>query len=81
MAYEPFYSSSPSDSGLLEGIDTPLAAGPPRHDARVTNVPPRDEYDTPAAGKASAADPEESLREAPLPEGFLARLRGFVGDL
>ena len=25
--------------------------------------------------------PEDSLREVPLPEGFMARLRGFVSDL
>jgi hypothetical protein len=44
-------------------------------------VPGRDEYVAPVAGPVDADAPEDSLREVPLPEGFMARLRGFVNEL
>jgi hypothetical protein len=83
MAFDPFYSSSPSDSGLLDGVDLSFVGGKamPRRDSSSTNVPNRDEYVAPTAGPVDADAPEDSLREVPLPEGFMARLRGFVSDL
>ena len=83
MAFDPFYSSSPSDSGLLDGVDLPFAAGKPmpRREARPSNVPDRDEYVAPVAGPVDAESPEDALREVPLPEGYMARLRGLVNDL
>lgn len=83
MAFDPFYSSSPSDSGLLDGVDLSYVAGKalPRHESSATNVPGRDEYVAPVAGPVDADAPEDSLREVPLPEGFMARLRGFVNEL
>lgn len=83
MAFDPFYSSSPSDSGLLDGADAPYVGGQPmpRRQQQSTNVPERDEYVAPASGPVDAESPEESLRDVPLPEGFMARLRGFVKDL
>ena len=84
MAYDPFYSSSPSDSGLLDGANMPYVAGKPmngRDSRSSTNVPSRDEYVAPVSGPIDADAPEDSLREVPLPEGFMARLRGFVSDL
>lgn len=95
MAYDPFYSMNPSDSGLLDGIESPFGtpggqagpspAGSPvrRSDAdRASgNVPHRDEYEAPEPGAIDAEAPEDSLRDVPLPEGYAARLRGFIGDL
>ena len=98
MAFDPFYSSSPSDSGLLDGglLNGGLrdGAGAPyvggnamsrressSSDRNGTNVPNRDEYVAPMAGPIDAEAPEDSLRETPLPEGFMARLRGFVNNL
>ena len=83
MAFDPFYSSSPSDSGLLDGVDLSFVGGKamPRRDTSSTTVPNRDEYVAPTAGPVDADAPEDSLREVPLPEGFMARLRGFVSDL
>lgn len=82
MAYDPFYSSSPSDSGLLDGYQ-PLypATGSPQGEESSNSVPKRDEYVAPEPGEIDAEAPEESLREVPLPEGYMARLRGFVSDL
>lgn len=87
MAFDPFYVSSPSDSGLLDGNDTNFAAGKTSRQSESSTprsehaVPHREDYDAPEPGSVDAAAPEESLREVPLPDGFLARLRGFVGDL
>jgi len=83
MAFDPFYSSSPSDSGLLDGVDLSYVGGQamPRRDKSGNNVPNRDEYVAPVAGPVDADAPEDSLREVPLPEGFMARLRGFVSEL
>jgi hypothetical protein len=83
MAFDPFYSSSPSDSGLLDGVDLSFVGGKamPRRDQSTNNVPSRDEYVAPTAGPVDADAPEDSLRDVPLPEGFMARLRGFVSDL
>lgn len=92
MAYDPFYSLNPSDSGLLDGIDLPFdtKGSPPvrRSDADGSlgkgasgNVPHRDEYEAPEPGAIDAESPEDSLRDVPLPDGYVARLRGFVGDL
>ncbi len=83
MAFDPFYSSSPSDSGLLDGVDLSYVGGKsmPRRESQSNNVPSRDEYVAPAAGSVDPDAPEDSLREVPLPEGFMSRLRGFVKDL
>jgi hypothetical protein len=88
MAFDPFYSSSPSDSGLLDGTNVPYVGGnamprreAPSSDGRLSNVPNRDEYVAPTTGPIDAEAPEDSLRDVPLPEGFMARLRGFVSDL
>lgn len=83
MAFDPFYSSSPSDSGLLDGTNLPYVGGNAmsRREASNTNVPSRDEYVAPTTGPVDADAPEDSLRDVPLPEGFMARLRGFVNDL
>lgn len=78
MAFDPFYASNPSDSGLLDGVETPFSASP---SPEGSSVPPRHEYEAPEPTPIDAEAPEESLREVPLPEGFLSRLRGFVGDL
>lgn len=86
MAFDPFYSSNPSDSGLLDGADANYTAGnvPGRSKPAETPsehaVPHRDEYVAPEPGEIDATAPEESLREVPLPDGFLARLRGVVND-
>ncbi|MEO0530899.1 MAG: hypothetical protein AAF266_10055 [Planctomycetota bacterium] len=87
MAYDPFYSLNPSDSGLLDGIesiyDAQATPGKQRKAGQEAsgNVPPREEYEAPEPGAVNAETPEDSLRDVPLPEGFAARLRGFVGDL
>ncbi|TWU00303.1 hypothetical protein Pla108_12520 [Botrimarina colliarenosi] len=84
MAFDPLYSSSPSDSGLLDGVDLPAYLGgkaPSRRDATPTNIPSRDDYVAPTAGPVDADSPEDSLRDVPLPDGFMARLRGLVNDL
>jgi len=80
MAYDPYYSSSPSDSGLLDELQTDFTAGP-KPPAGPGSVPSRGEYVAPEPGAADASAPEESLRDVPLPEGYLSRLRRFVGDL
>ena len=88
MAFDPFYSSSPSDSGLLDGglldgASAPFVGGnaKSRREPSNTNVPNRDEYVAPTTGPIDAEAPEDSLRDVPLPEGFMARLRGFVSEL
>lgn len=81
MAYDPFYSSSPSDSGLLDDAVSPFTPGATPQSAPVGNVPQRDEYDAPEPNAANAEAPEESLRDVPLPDGFMSRLRGMVNDL
>lgn len=90
MAFDPFYSSSPSDSGLLDGTDANYSAGnvPRRQEPSGPStgassehaVPQREEYVAPEPGEVDATAPEESLRDVPLPDGFLARLRGVVND-
>lgn len=81
MAYDPFYSSSPSDSGLLDDAASPFTPGSASQPAPTGNVPQRGEYDAPEPRPASAEAPEESLRDVPMPDGFLSRLRGIVNDL
>lgn len=78
MSVDPYYASNPSDSGLLDGVPRPLSTGP---SPEGSSVPPRHEYEAPEPAPIDAEAPEESLRDVPLPEGFLSRLRGFVGDL
>lgn len=83
MAYDPFYPSSPSDSGLLDGYEPLYSTPTPRRSGEPSSasVPSRDEYVAPEPGAIDAEAPEESLRDVPLPEGFMSRLRGFVNDL
>lgn len=83
MAFDPLYSSNPSDSGLLDGLDLPISPSrvPRRYENQATNVPSRDEYVAPEPGEVDSASPEDSLRDVPLPDGYMARLRGLVNDL
>lgn len=88
MAYDPL-SLNPSDSGLLDGL-LPGAAVPPGSrpvdkPKTASTPPPREEYEMteapeplPASGDAGV---ESALRETPLPEGFLGRLRSLVDEL
>lgn len=81
MAYDPFYSTSPSDSGLLDEAALAYPAGDSaRRDSR-SNVPGRDEYEAPTPGQVDADATIESLQDVPLPSGYLSRLRSFVNEL
>lgn len=79
MAYDPYFTTNPSDSGLLDGIDA--ANLRPSKDKPVGNVPTRDEYTAPAPAPVDTEAVEDSLQEVPLPTGFMSRLRGFVNEL
>lgn len=87
MAFDPFYVSNPSDSGLLDGTETNYSPGgvsrrsEPSGPTPEHAVPHREDYLVPEPGEVDASAPEESLRDVPLPDGFLARLRGVVNDL
>lgn len=55
----------------------PHVSGSPRHDHHDREpMPP-----APEPSPVNANAPEESLRDVPLPEGYLNRLRRFVDDL
>ncbi|MEN0111020.1 MAG: hypothetical protein AAF805_09875 [Planctomycetota bacterium] len=89
MAYDPL-SLNPSDSGLLDGLlsdGLPSVPGsrPAERPSTASTPPPREEYEMtelpdtpPATGDAGV---ESTLRETPLPEGFLGRLRSLVDEL
>ena len=77
MSHDPFSSFSPSDSGLLEGLG-PLPGHSPINSERDGD---RFDYEAPAPSPVDAEAPEESLRDVPLPDGFLKRLRRFVDHL
>ncbi len=85
MAYDPFYTSSPSDSGLIDPAELAAEAARAKSkaagDVAKTNVPPRDEYRAPTHPPVDTEAVEESLQEVPLPTGFMSRLRGFVNEL
>ena len=78
MPSDSFSSLNPSDSGLLNGPVPPHvnSGAPQREKAARADLP-----DPPAPKPVDYDDPEESLRDVPLPEGFLGRLRRFVNDL
>ena len=78
MSGDPFFSTNPSDSGLLEGSVVPphLNGAPlPLDEAS------RPRQAAPPSGPIDADDPEQSLRDVPLPDGYLTRLRRVVDDL
>ena len=72
------FSMNPSDSGLLgEPVVPPHVSGAPRmNDAGAERMP-----EPPPPTPVDHDDPEESLRNVPLPEGFMGRLRRFVDRL
>lgn len=77
MSADRFSTTNPADSGLLEGSCVPPHLGPaPPPDAAVgprrAAVP---------GGPVDADDSERTLRDVPLPDGFLTRLRRLVDDL
>lgn len=87
MSSDPFSSLSPSDSGILDGqapIVPPHVTGSPSRPTERRNsetssqsqLPP-----APAPAPIDASAPEESLRNVPLPEGYLNRMRRFVDEL
>ena len=72
------YPFNPSDSGLLDGAAIPPhVGGAPRMDDPQEGKLP----DPPAPAPVDYDDPEESLRNVPLPTGFMSRLRQMVDRL
>lgn len=78
MSGDSFFTTNPSDSGLMEGsvLPTHVNGAPPPMNERL-----RPRQPAPANEPIDADDPEHSLREVPVPEGFLTRLRRVVDDL
>ncbi len=75
MSSDSSLSMSPSDSGLLEGPAVPPhVSGAPRH----AEDPRRP---APPVVPVDIEDLEASLCNAPLPKGFLGRLRQMVDQL
>lgn len=72
------HSTSPSDSGVLQGsVVPPHVNGSPEQ----PDSPPRQRQQVSAAAPADPEDHAEALRDVPMPEGFLKRLRRFVDEL
>lgn len=89
MSAEPHDSTGASDQGspdlFVQAVDdhrdaAPLSGSSARGRGG-QHLPPREEYVAPAPARVDATAPEEALRDPPLPEGFLTRLRRVVDDL
>lgn len=85
MAFDSFFTRGPSDSDLLDDAALPVGrpAGPAPPSGRAPSrraefLPIRDLYTPPPPSAVDAAAPEESLRDVPLPAGYLSRLRRLV---
>lgn len=77
MPSDSFSSLNPSDSGLLNGPIPPHVGGAPRSKENQRADMPA----PPPPKPVDYEDPEESLRDVPLPQGLMARLRRFVDGL